>query len=57
MAIILKANKVNLFASSVLFVVWYHSLNFLGTPCILETTNMGDDYFSGGDKNVKVAVV
>jgi hypothetical protein len=34
MVIILKANKVNLFVSSVLFVFWYHSLNFLGTPCI-----------------------
>jgi hypothetical protein len=32
MAIILKANKVNLFVSSVLFVFWYHSLNFLDTP-------------------------
>ena len=28
-AIILKANKVNLFVSSVLFVFWYHSPNFL----------------------------
>jgi hypothetical protein len=33
MAIILKANKVNLFVSSVLFVFWYHSPNFLDTPC------------------------
>jgi hypothetical protein len=32
MAIILKANKVNLLASSVLFVLWYHSPNFLDTP-------------------------
>jgi hypothetical protein len=32
MAIILKANKVNLFVSSVLFVSWYHSPNFLDTP-------------------------
>jgi hypothetical protein len=32
MAIILKANKVNLFVSSVLFVFWYHSLNFIDTP-------------------------
>jgi hypothetical protein len=32
MAIILKANKVNLFVSSVLFVLWYHSPNFLDTP-------------------------
>jgi hypothetical protein len=31
MAIILKANKVNLFVSSVLFVFWYHSSNFLDT--------------------------
>jgi hypothetical protein len=30
--IILKASKVNLFVSSVLFVFWYHSLNFLDTP-------------------------
>jgi hypothetical protein len=34
MAIILKANKVNLFVSSVLFVFWYHSPNFLDTPLI-----------------------
>jgi hypothetical protein len=32
MAIILNANKVNLFVSSVLFVFWYHSPNFLDTP-------------------------
>jgi hypothetical protein len=32
MAIILKVNKVNLFVSSVLFVFWYHSPNFLDTP-------------------------
>jgi hypothetical protein len=32
MAIILKANKVNLFASSVLFDFFYHSPNFLDTP-------------------------
>jgi hypothetical protein len=31
MAIILKANKVNLFVSSVLFVLWYHSPNILDT--------------------------
>jgi hypothetical protein len=31
MAIILKANKDNLFVSSVLFVFLYHSLNFLDT--------------------------
>jgi hypothetical protein len=28
----LKANKVNLFASSVLLVFWYHSTNLLDTP-------------------------
>jgi hypothetical protein len=32
MAIILKANKVNLFVSSVLFVFWYHSPNISDTP-------------------------
>jgi hypothetical protein len=32
MAIILKANKVNLFVSSVSFVFWYHSPNVLDTP-------------------------
>jgi hypothetical protein len=32
MAIILKANKFNLFVSSVLFVLWYHLPNFLDTP-------------------------
>jgi hypothetical protein len=31
MAIILKASKVDLFVSSVLFVSWYHSPNFLDT--------------------------
>jgi hypothetical protein len=34
MAITLKANKVNLFVSSVLFVFWYHSPTFLDTPLI-----------------------
>jgi hypothetical protein len=34
MTIILKANKVDLFVSSVLFVFWYHSTNFLDTPRI-----------------------
>jgi hypothetical protein len=37
MAIILKANKVNLFMSSVLFVFRYHSPNFLDTPRISVT--------------------
>jgi hypothetical protein len=31
LVIILKANKVNLFISSVLFVFWYHSPNVLDT--------------------------
>jgi hypothetical protein len=36
MATILKANKVNLFVSSVLFVFWCHSPDFLDTPCTLQ---------------------
>jgi hypothetical protein len=40
MAIILKANKVNLFVSSVLFVFWCHSPNFLDTPHM--TSDNGD---------------
>jgi hypothetical protein len=32
MAIIFKVNKVNLFVSSLLFVFWFHSPNFLDTP-------------------------
>jgi hypothetical protein len=28
----IQTNKVNLFVSSVLFVFWYHSSNFLDTP-------------------------
>jgi hypothetical protein len=36
MAIILKANKVNLFESSVLFVFWYHLPNVLDTPRIFH---------------------
>jgi hypothetical protein len=34
MASILKANKVNLFVSSVFFFFWYHSPNILDTPHI-----------------------
>jgi dolichol kinase len=34
MAIILTANEVNLFVSSVLFVFWYYSPNVLDTPRI-----------------------
>jgi hypothetical protein len=45
MVIILKANKVNLFVSSVLFVSWYLSPNFLDTPrklllCLTHPTNV-----------------
>jgi hypothetical protein len=40
MAIILKANKVNLFVPSVLFVFWYHLRNVLDTPRI-NTLNLG----------------
>jgi hypothetical protein len=39
MAIILKANKVNLFVSSVLFVFWYHSPNFLDRPRTLHASD------------------
>jgi hypothetical protein len=40
MAIILKANKVNLFVSSVLFVFWYHSPNVLDTPHICDISRL-----------------
>jgi hypothetical protein len=47
MAIILKANKVTLFVSSVLFVFWYHSPNFLDTPRIHgQRINSDADAFS-----------
>jgi hypothetical protein len=42
MAIILKANKVNLFVSSVLFVFWDHSPSFLDTPRILLNVTRGE---------------
>jgi hypothetical protein len=35
MAIILKANEVNVFVSSVVFVFWFHSPNVLDTPRIV----------------------
>jgi hypothetical protein len=38
--IILKANKVNLFVSSVLFVFWYHSPNALDTPHICNISRL-----------------
>jgi hypothetical protein len=40
MMIILKANKVNLFVSSVLFVFWYQSPNFLDTPHICNISSL-----------------
>jgi hypothetical protein len=42
MAIILKANIVNLFVPSVLIVFWYHSPNFLDTPRIYSKTGPKD---------------
>jgi hypothetical protein len=36
----LKANKVNLFVASVLFVFWYHSPNFLDTPHICDISRV-----------------
>jgi hypothetical protein len=47
MAIILKANKVNLFVSSVLFVFWYHSPNFLDTPRTCKLFTDSGFHFSG----------
>jgi hypothetical protein len=41
MAIILKANKGNLFVFSVLFVLWYHSPKFLDTPRIMQCMVFG----------------
>jgi hypothetical protein len=38
--IILKANKVNSFVSSVLFVFWYHSPNVLDTPHICNISRL-----------------
>jgi hypothetical protein len=45
MAIILKANKANIFVSSVLFVFWYHSPNFYtyhiyGATCKVRNFNV-----------------
>jgi hypothetical protein len=45
MAIILKINKVNLFASSSLFVFWYHSPNVLDTPRIYKYCRTHNIYF------------
>jgi hypothetical protein len=40
MMIILKANKVNLFVSSVLCEFWYHSPNVLDTPHIWNISRL-----------------
>jgi hypothetical protein len=40
MMIILKANKVNLFVSSVLFVFWHHSPNVLDPPHICNISRL-----------------
>jgi hypothetical protein len=40
MAFILKANKISLFVSSVLFVCWYHSPNVLDTPYICNISRL-----------------
>jgi hypothetical protein len=44
----LKANKVNLFVSSVLFVFWYHSPNVLDTLhiCNISWLRVKLDIFS-----------
>jgi hypothetical protein len=47
MAIILKANKVNLFVSSVVFVFWYHSPNVLDTPHIYDISRLRVNYDKG----------
>jgi hypothetical protein len=43
-AIILKANKVNLFVSSVLFVFWYQSPNFLDIPRIVAEGDLSTEW-------------
>jgi hypothetical protein len=42
-----KANEVNLFVSSVLFVFWYHSPNFLDTPLIIKMIKLRRGNWSG----------
>jgi hypothetical protein len=54
MAIILKANKVNLFVSSVLFVFWYHSPNYLDTPLTLNAYAMWDPSSEAKDLHVRL---
>jgi hypothetical protein len=45
-------SEVNLFVSSVLFVFWYHSPNFLDTPC----TSIQNVYVFDGDKKSYKAI-
>jgi hypothetical protein len=40
MVVILNANKVNVFVSSVLFVFWFHSPNVLDTPHICNISRL-----------------
>jgi hypothetical protein len=47
MMIILKANKVNFFVSSVLFVFWYHSPNILDTPHICSISRLRVKHVEG----------
>jgi hypothetical protein len=54
MAIILEANKVNLFVSSVLFVFWYHSPNSLDTP--RNSQSSGQDW-KADDPKYKAGVI
>jgi hypothetical protein len=49
-AIILKAYKGNSFVSSVLFVFWYHSPNFLDTPRISPHLHSCDTFESHTQK-------
>jgi hypothetical protein len=55
MAIILKINRVNLFVSSVLFVFWYHSPNFLDTPRTILAVKSAAT-FTKADKTTNVDV-
>jgi hypothetical protein len=50
----LKANKVNLFVSSVLFVFWYHSPNVLDT---LHICNISWLRVNNASKETKWAIV
>jgi hypothetical protein len=54
MTIILKANKFNLFVSSVLFIFWYHSPNVLDTPRTLEDNKCCSYAYSTSQKQKTV---